>query len=119
VTERSRTETVRLIRTSAAHTGNRLLDTLVEAVRDVALAEAEKEPASRDLVLDELARHEQSLFRRLSLFVLARFGSTEQVADALADRALIDDVNVWHEYAELLRAASAISTPRSESRSSR
>lgn len=91
------------IENHAQNTGNSLLDTLVEAVRDVALAEAEKGGESRDLVLDELARYKRSLFRRLSLFVLARFGSIEQVADALAGDALIDDVNVWHEYAELLR----------------
>lgn len=92
------------IENHAQSTGNSLLDTLVEAVRDVALAEAEKGGESRDLALDEFARHERSLFRRLSLFVLARFGSIEQVADALVDGALIDDVNGWHEYAELLRA---------------
>jgi hypothetical protein len=88
----------------AQNTGNSLLDTLVEAVRDTALAEAEKGPGPRDMVLAELARHDRSLFRRLSFFVLARFGSVEQVADALADEALIDDINVWHEYAELLRS---------------
>lgn len=87
----------------AQNTGNSLLDTLVEAVRDTALAEVEKDNESRDLVLAELGRHDRSLFRRLSLFVLARFGSAQQVAGALADEALIDDVNVWHEYAELLR----------------
>lgn len=87
----------------AQNTGNSLLDTLVEAVRDTALAEAEKGHESRDLVLIELGRHDRSLFSRLALFVLARFGSPQQVADALADEALIDDVNVWHEYAELLR----------------
>lgn len=87
----------------AQNTSNSLVDTLVEAVRDTALAEAEKGSESRDLVLVELGRHDRSLFSRLALFVLARFGSPQQVADALADEALIDDVNVWHEYAELLR----------------
>ena len=87
----------------AQNSGNSLLDTLVEAVRDTALAEAEKGPEARDLVLAELRRHDASLFRRLALFVLARFGSSEQVADALNDEQRIDDVGAWHEYAELLR----------------
>ena len=75
----------------------------MEAVRDTALAEAKKGPESRDLVLGELARHDAPLFRRIALFVLAGFGSSEQVAEALADEVLIDDVNIWHEYAELMR----------------
>jgi hypothetical protein len=87
----------------AQNIGNSLLDTLVEAVRDTALAEAEKGAERRDMVLAELARHDRPLFRRLSLYVLARFGTAQQVADALVDDAVIDDVNVWHEYAELLR----------------
>lgn len=85
------------------NTGHSLLDTLIEAVRDTALAEAEKSTRSRDLVLDELARHDAPLFRRLALFVLAATGSPKQIAEALADEALLDSVNVWHEYAELLR----------------
>ena len=68
----------------AQNTGHSLLDTLVDAVRDTALATAEKSPEDRDMVLVELARHDAALFRRLALFVLARFGSIEQVADALA-----------------------------------
>lgn len=84
------------------NTGHSLLDTLVDAVRDTALAEAEKGPDSLAIVLAELARHGRALFCRLSLYVLARCGSAEQVARALADKALIDDFHVWHEYAELL-----------------
>lgn len=88
----------------AQNTGNSLLDTLVDAVRDTALREAAMGSGSRDMVLAELARHDPSLFRRLWLFVLARFGSAGQIADALAEEALIDDANAWHEYAELLRS---------------
>ncbi len=87
----------------AQNTGHSLLDTLIETVRDTALAEAEKGPEARDLVLAELARHDAPLFRRLALFVLAAFGTAQQVADVLAEEALFIDVNVWHEYAELLR----------------
>jgi len=88
----------------AQNTGHSLLDTLVDAVRDTALATAEKGPEGRDMVLAELARHDAPLFRRLALFVLARCGSVDQVADALAHEEQIDDFNVWHEYAELLKA---------------
>jgi hypothetical protein len=87
----------------AQNTGNSLLDTLVDAIRDIALTHAARDSGSKDMVLAELARHDRALFRRLSLFVLARFGSSEQVTTALADEKSIDDVNVWHEYAELLR----------------
>lgn len=87
----------------AQNTGHSLLDTLIEAVRDTALAEAEKKPEARDFVLAELSRHDAPLFRRLALFVLADSGSSRQIAEALGDEALFDDVNVWHEYAELLR----------------
>ena len=87
----------------AQNTGHSLLDTMVEAVRDTAMAEAEKGPECRDRVLAELARHDAPLLRRISLFVLADFGSAEQVAEILTDSTLIDEVNVWHEYAELLR----------------
>lgn len=86
------------------NTGHSLLDTLVDAVRDTALATAENGPEDRDLMLAEFARHDAPLFRRLALFVLARLGSVEQVVDALADVMQVDDFNVWHEYAELLRA---------------
>jgi hypothetical protein len=85
------------------NTGHNLLDTVVEAVRDTALAEAGKGSGPRDFVFAELDRHDAPLFRRLVLFVLAIFGTPEQVAEVLADEKLIDDVNVWHEYAELLR----------------
>ncbi|MEZ5077224.1 MAG: hypothetical protein R2725_07265 [Solirubrobacterales bacterium] len=92
------------IENHAQNTGNSLLDTLIEAGRDTALTEAEKGPQARDLVLAELGRHHAPLFRRLALFVLASFGSRQQIAEALANEALFYDVNVWHEYAELLRA---------------
>lgn len=85
------------------NTGHSLLDTMVEAVRDTAVTEAKKGPEARDLVLAELARQDAPLFPRISLFVLAGFGSPEQVAEILTDGTLIDEVNVWHEYAELLR----------------
>lgn len=88
----------------AQNTGHTLLDTLVDAVRDTVLATAEKGPEDRDMVLAELARHDAPLFRRVALFLLARIGSVEQVADALTDEEEIDDFNVWHEYAELLKA---------------
>ncbi len=87
----------------AQNTGHSLLDTLVDAVRDTAVTHAAKDSASKDMVLAELARHDRALFKRLSFYVLARFGSTEQVATALTEGESIDDVNVWHEYAELLR----------------
>ena len=87
----------------AQNTGHSLLDTIVEAVRDTAVTEAKKGPDARDLVLAELARHNAPLFRRIAFFVLSDFGSPEQVAAILTDETLIDEVNVWHEYAELLR----------------
>jgi len=87
----------------AQNTGHSLLDTLIDTVRDTALAEAEKSPEARDLVLAELGYHDAPIFRRLALFVLAASGSSQQIADVLADEALFVDVNVWHEYAELLR----------------
>jgi hypothetical protein len=85
------------------NTGHSLLDTLIEVVRDTALAEAERSPEARELVLAEFARHDAPLFRRLALFVLAASGSPQQIAEAVADESLFDGANVWHEYAELLR----------------
>lgn len=85
------------------NTRHSLLDTLIETVRDIALTEAEKGPEARELVLEEFGRHDNPLFRRLALLVLAATGTPRQIAEALADRTLFDDVNVWHEYAELLR----------------
>lgn len=88
----------------AQNTGHSLLDTLVDAIRDTALATAEEGPEDRDMVLAELARHDAPLFRRVALFLIARCGSVEHAADALVDHEQIDDFNVWHEYAELLKA---------------
>ncbi|HEY2717379.1 MAG TPA: hypothetical protein VGI73_14270 [Solirubrobacterales bacterium] len=91
------------IENHAQNTGHSLLDTVIEAVRDIAIAEADKSPDARNLVLAELGRHDAPLFRRLALFVLAASGSPQQIAEALANETLFDDVSVWHEYAELLR----------------
>jgi hypothetical protein len=88
----------------AQNTGRSLFDTLVEAVRDAAIAGSGKGTASRDLVLAELARHDAPIFHRIALFVLSAYGSPQQVGDALAGKAAFEDVNVWHEYAELLHA---------------
>lgn len=93
-----------VIEDHAQNLGHSLLDTLVDAVRDTTLATAEKSPEDRNMVLAELTRFDAPLFSRLALFALARFGSVEQVADALANEEQIDDVNVWHEYADLLKA---------------
>jgi hypothetical protein len=51
-----------------------------------------------------LPRHGAALFRRLELFVLARRGSADQVLAVLVDPKLADQVAVWHEYSELLKA---------------
>lgn len=91
------------IENHAQNTGHSLLDTVIEAVRDIAIAEAEENPDGRDLVLAELGRHDAPVFRRLALFVLAASGSPGQVAEALAAEALFNEVSIWHEYAELLR----------------
>jgi hypothetical protein len=81
-----------------------LLDTLVNAVRDTAMETAASGVAGRELVLDELARHDAPMFRRLTLFLLIRHGLPERVAAALADPAQVENSKLWHEYAELLSA---------------
>jgi hypothetical protein len=88
----------------AQNTGGSLLDTMVEAVRDTAVAQARKDPEERHLILAELARHEAVIFRRIALFIIAGFGTPREVADALVDEAALKGVDAFHEYAELLRA---------------
>jgi hypothetical protein len=48
--------------------------------------------------------------------VLARSGSTAQIVAALADPAQIDDFNIWHEYAELLKARFGYLEPGQQAR---
>jgi hypothetical protein len=91
------------IENHARNTRHGYLDSLVDAIRDSAVASAEIGLDGLEIALTELARHDGPIFRRLALFVLARFGTAEQVAEALTEDGQIDDFNVWHEYAELLK----------------
>src|SRR4051794_2778784 len=76
-----------------------LLDLVVNAVRDSALALAETDAES---VIAELERHSQPLFARLRMFVLAEHGTQDAVASALLDPALSRSQSSWTEYGALL-----------------
>lgn len=90
----------------AQNLGHSMLDTLVDAARDLAL-EAAQRPAGLELVLAELEKRPGPLFRRLALHLLRRCGPAEFVASMLADAELARDIDVWHEYSELLRVRFA------------
>jgi len=97
----------------AQNLGHSLLDTLVDAVRDLALRAAQT-PAGLELVLAELERRPGPLFRRLELHLLRRCGPAEIVASALTNTKLARDIEVWHEYSELLRDRFADLTPEQQ-----
>lgn len=80
-----------------------LFDELVDAIRDMALAAAARDPEGALRVLEEF---EPPIFARLRLHVLRVVGerAPEATAEALLDRRNLEDLDVWHEYAELLRA---------------
>jgi hypothetical protein len=86
--------------------GNSLFDTLVDAIRDVALDTAATQEGL-DLVLAAMRRYDERLFRRIELHVLQHRAPARLVAPALTDRGLAEDIAVWHEYGELLRTRYA------------
>jgi hypothetical protein len=83
-------------------------DNLVDAVRDRALQDLEGGRPLAD-VLQVLERNGQPLLRRIALHAIAARLAVDSVAQAEAERRLLDptllDGGVRHEYVELARAA--------------
>jgi len=90
----------------AQNVGDSLLDTLVDAIRDHALDMA-KTPQGLVSTLAVLAERPGPLFVRIGLHLVREHGGADDVHVALADRTLVLDEAVWHEYGELLRARYA------------
>jgi hypothetical protein len=90
--------------------GNSLLDTLVDAIRDIALDDAATEDGL-DRVLGALRHYDETLFRRIELHILQHRAPGTLVAEALTEVRLAHDVAVWHEYSELLRTRYADLSP--------
>jgi hypothetical protein len=82
--------------------GHSLLDTLIDAIRDVALDQAATEEGL-ELALTALRCYHETLFRRVELHVLQHRAPPDLVVAALTDGELADDIASWHEYSELLR----------------
>lgn len=87
----------------AQNLGGSVFDELVDATRDMAVAAVGSDVEG---VLQLLGEFDAPIFARLRLHVLREFGDRvpEVTAGALVDRENLEDPNVWHEYAELLRA---------------
>jgi hypothetical protein len=83
--------------------GGSVFDVLVNTTRDMALAATMDNP---ECVLQVLGEFEALIFTRLRLHVLRVVGDRlpEATAETLLDRGILEDPNLWHEYAELLRA---------------
>jgi hypothetical protein len=93
--------------------GQGLLDTLVDAVRDCSLAVAQT-PDGWRLATSVLGRRSGSMFRRIVLYLLRVQGPLDEATAALSDHELAYDINVWHEYGELLRDRFADLTPEQQ-----
>jgi hypothetical protein len=93
--------------------GQGLLDTLVDAVRDCSLAVAQT-PNGWQLATAVLGQRPGSMFRRIALHLLRVQGPLDEVTAALSDRELAYDINVWHEYGELLRDRFADLAPEQQ-----
>lgn len=98
------------------HRHHELGDSLVEAVRNRALADIAHGRPVADVVAI-LERSGQPLLRRIAMHVLARSASQSEAArengfQRLMEPALMDDTAYRHEYAELARAVLPIATPK-------
>jgi len=93
--------------------GQGLLDTLVDAVRDCSLVIAQT-PDGWQLATSVLRRRPGSMFQRIVLHLLRVQGPIDEVAAALSDHELAYDINVWHEYGELLRDRFGDLTPEQQ-----
>jgi hypothetical protein len=96
----------RAVEQHSQNVGNGFLDTLVDAVRDCSLAVVQ----TRDgwgIARSVLDARPEPMFRRITLHLLRVQGQAEEAAAALSDHALAYDINLWHEYGELLRARFA------------
>jgi len=82
--------------------GQGFLDTLVDAVRDFSFAVAQT-PDGWQLATSVLRQRSGSMFGRIVLHLLRVQGPLDEVTAALSDHELVYDINVWHEYGELLR----------------
>jgi hypothetical protein len=85
---------------------NRILDLLVDTVRDACEVAIRTNPEALDSVLAQLQKREkQGIFRRLRLHLLRVFRvvAGSRARAALLDTAQLDGLEVMHEYALLIR----------------
>ena len=93
--------------------GQGLLDTLVDAVRDYSLVVAER-PDGWQLATSVLQQRPGAMFRRIAIHLVRVQGPVEAATAALSDHELAYDINVWHEWGELLRDRFADLTPEQQ-----
>jgi hypothetical protein len=81
---------------------------LVNAVRDAATWLADSQPANMTEIITELELHGWTVFRRISLWLLAQYTeqNPELSAARLVDPALIADRHIEREYLLLVRAGA-------------
>ena len=103
----------RAIESHSQNPGNNLLDILVDAVRDSAVAVTQM-PDGWGIATSVLAARQESMFRRIALHLLRVRGPVDDVAEALSDHALAYDIGLWHEYGELLRDRFADLSPEQQ-----
>ncbi|HIE54702.1 MAG TPA: hypothetical protein EYP90_05915, partial [Chromatiaceae bacterium] len=102
----------------AQNVGHTIKDALVPAVRDAAELIVRSEQATVEEVVKALECRPWKVFRRIALHVLrVSPDQVEALASArLTDRALLEDVDVRHEYVLLLRDRFPRLTPEDQAR---
>ncbi len=80
-----------------------ILDAFVAAVRDTAVHGLGADPSLVMACIGALEARPLRVFHRIALHLLREFpdSAVRLVAERLTDRALFDDVGVWHEYYHL------------------
>lgn len=81
---------------------------LVSFTRDIAVAIVESDPSRLGQVVEDLESRRWEIFRRLALYLLARFGvahAPDLVAKHVLDRRSLRSERLTHEYGQLLRVA--------------
>lgn len=82
---------------------NNLRNVLVSAVRDAAVRIIQRYPGSLEEAVDKLDGFKWTVFKRISLFLVNKFGKSDMplVNSKLTDHELFDDTAVYHEYMSL------------------
>ncbi len=87
----------------AQNLGHSLFDTIVDWVRDLAV-QTSATPEGLSLILAALQHYDEPIFARIEMHVLQHHGPEPAVETALTNLEAASSTELWHEYAELLRA---------------